>query len=210
MKKSIITAAEKDCPSVSEEVRADIYCEAVNFEKFQPDLKSMPHERHSDIAVVYYIEKVSGDGILTVPLTYDLIREMGMTEEEIRETAWENTLLKKKAVMMPLTEVINIEREEGEAPLYVLTNENMYLGAVTMLYPELLDLIADKLGSDLYIIPSSIHECLLLPEQENIDGSDLRSLVKRVNDTEVADNEILSYNVYKYTRSDRSITIDNG
>lgn len=73
-----------------------------------------------------------------------------------------------------------------------------------------MDLIADKLDSDLYIIPSSIHECLILPEQEDICGDDLKKLVRTVNDTEVADDEILSYNIYKYSRAGRSVTIDNG
>ena len=192
-----------------EDICADIYCEAVNYGLFQPDLKDMPYEIHSDLAVIYYLEKVSEEGIITAPLTFELIKKLGMDEEEIRNTAWRNTLLKKRAVMMPLSEVLDCECDEDGVTLYVLTNENMYLGAVTILYPDLLDMIADKLGSDLYILPSSIHECLLLPEHESIDGADLRSLVKKVNDSEVGEGEILSYNVYKYSRSDRSVTIDN-
>ena len=112
--------------------------------------------------------------------------------------------------MRPLSEVLREELEDDGTPLFVLTNEKMYLGAVTMFYPDLMDLIADKLDSDLYIIPSSIHECLILPEQEDICGDDLKKLVRTVNDTEVADDEILSYNIYKYSRAGRSVTIDNG
>ena len=210
MNKTISHSVGKSSSSVSDRVCEEIYCEAVNYERFKPDLKNLLHERYSDLAVIYYLEKNSRDRILTEPLTYERAAELGKSEEEIRSLAWKNTILKKRAVMMPLSEVLREELEDDGTPLFVLTNEKMYLGAVTMFYPDLMDLIADKLDSDLYIIPSSIHECLILPEQEDICGEDLRKLVRTVNDTEVADDEILSYNIYKYSRAGRSVAIDNG
>lgn len=210
MKKTISHSGAKSSPSLSDRICEDIYCEAVNYERFKPDLKNLLHERYSDLAVIYYLEKSSGDRVRTEPLTFERIAELGKTEEEIRTKAWKNTILKKRAVMMPLSEVVGDGFENDGTPLFVLTNEKMYLGAVTMLYPDLMDLIADELDSDLYIIPSSIHECLLLPEQEDISGEDLKNLIRKVNDTEVDDDEILSYNIYKYSRSRRSVTIDNG
>ena len=210
MEKNISLSAGKSSPTVSDRICEDIYCEAVNYERFKPDLKNLLHERFSDLAIIYYLEKSSGDRILTEPLTYERIAELGKSEEEIRNTAWKNTILKKRAVMMPLSEVLRDGFGNEESPLFILTNEKMHLGAVTMFYPDLMDLIADELDSDLYIIPSSIHECLLLPEQEDICGEDLKKLIRKVNDTEVDDDEILSYNIYKYSRDRRSVTIDNG
>lgn len=209
MKNTANDTNEKRITRTWREACEDLYCEAVNYERFKPDLKDMPHERFSDLAVIYYFEKKSGSENKIIPLTREMIRKTGRSEEELRDAAWKNTIRKKRAVMMPLSEVLGGESGEDAPALFVLTNENMHLGAVTMLYPDLMDLIAEKMDSDIFIIPSSIHECLLLPDRENITAEELRDLVKRVNDTEVEDDEILSYNIYKYSRIRRAVIIDN-
>ena len=112
MNKTISHSVGKSSSSVSDRVCKDIYCEAVNYERFKPDLKNLLHERYSDLAVIYYLEKNSGDRILTEPLTYERAAELGKSEEEIRSLAWKNTILKKRAVMMPLSEVLREELED--------------------------------------------------------------------------------------------------
>lgn len=81
--------------------------------------------------------------------------------------------------------------------IMVITNERKYLGASVILDEAVLVELKDKLG-DFYILPSSIHELLVVPAEENTDISELRNMVREVNDTQVAPDEILSYNVYMY------------
>ena len=102
-----------------------------------------------------------------------------------------------------------IGEPDHPAGLYVLSNEEMYFGAVTIFYPGLLSVIADEFGSDLFILPSSVHECLILPCSQGIDPHALASIVRTVNETEVAEEDILSFSVYRYSRKDDRLSIDN-
>ena len=89
----------------------------------------------------------------------------------------------------------------GDAvPMYVCTNTMKLNGAGTILYTGLLQEFADRVGSDVFILPSSIHEMILIPANEYCDVDYLKDMVRTVNATEVAPEEILSDNVYYYNR----------
>lgn len=188
---------------------AKLYCSAASYESIRKKEKEIPFEMHSDIAVVYYLQedRDNGSSVIT-PITNAMINELGLDKGEIMKRAWKNTVTEKRAVMMSLADLLG-EDEEGAPKIYVLSNEEMHLGAVTMFYPGLLDIIADELDGDLCILPSSIHECLILPMQENTDRTELKKIVRKVNDTEVAPEDILSYNVYRYDRQRHCVEIDN-
>ena len=91
--------------------------------------------------------------------------------------------------------------EESETPLYVLTNKARLYGASCILYPNLLDSIADKLTCDFYLIPSSIHEVILVPESGTED-TNLNDMVAEVNHTQVDPKEVLADHVYYYDRKE--------
>ena len=74
-----------------------------------------------------------------------------------------------------------------------------------MLYTDVLDKLSNDLGKDLYILPSSVHELIVVPFDENISGSDLAMIVKDINEKGVAAEDILSDNVYEFRRSDKKI-----
>ena len=91
--------------------------------------------------------------------------------------------------------------------MYVMTNKNKFYGAVTITYEKVLKDFANLKNCNLYILPSSIHECILIPEDYTEDASGLREMVQSVNSTEVSDEEVLSDNVYYYDRNSDKITI---
>lgn len=92
------------------------------------------------------------------------------------------------------------ETEEPDGPqTYVLTNARKLHGANIMLYKEYLEIAAEKMNGDFYILPSSIHELLAVPVS-TAGIEQLREMVKEVNDNEVAPEEILGYEVYRYNR----------
>ncbi|MDE6055174.1 MAG: hypothetical protein K2G55_15780 [Lachnospiraceae bacterium] len=82
----------------------------------------------------------------------------------------------------------------------MLSNKYRIEGATCVLYPMLLADICDKLKSSFYIIPSSIHEVLILPTDNTEEGENIRAIIKKVNDTQVALEDILSYSLYYYER----------
>ena len=89
--------------------------------------------------------------------------------------------------------------------MLILTNQYKIYGATTMLYPGILKKISDKLDSDLVLIPSSIHEFLVLPRTIHDDIPTLNSFINEVNSTEVTDEEILSDHVYIYSRKKQAV-----
>lgn len=82
--------------------------------------------------------------------------------------------------------------------MYVATNSKKLNGACVMLYDGLLRDFARKVGRSFYIIPSSIHEVVLIPDTLDMDINYMKAMVKKVNGTEVSPDEVLSDNVYRY------------
>lgn len=190
-----------------EDVRNHIFCRTANQSELPKAPRDIPFERHADLVVTYYIQTDDQDGNSIIPLTNRMVSDLKLKTDQMRELAWRNTMTKKRAILQSLSQIFG--EEETDPPLYVLTNEEMYLGAVTMFYPGLLDLIADKLDSDLCILPSSIHECLILPADRKTDWEGLKKIVERVNATEVDEADILSNHVYRYNRGRKALSIDN-
>lgn len=103
-------------------------------------------------------------------------------------------------------EVIDDFRPEGmDKSIFVLTNSKCLYGASCIIYPDILDKFASENNSDIYILPSSIHEAILIPTSKAPSKSELCRMVKEVNNTEVADTERLSDNVYVYSLKDKKV-----
>ena len=93
--------------------------------------------------------------------------------------------------------------------MYVLSNKLKIHGATSIVYPGLLEDIAERLCSDLIIIPSSIHEVLIIPEsyidsQDNLPP-DYESMIREVNETQLTDDEVLGDCVYHYRRDTKTL-----
>ena len=138
---------------------------------------------------------------------------LGMTEEEIYAAALANTLRLFPPKLMNLWGYveqnigIGLPYEEDEVTTYILTNQKEVDGAFYLMSRELVGNIAEMLEDDLYILPSSVNEVLLVRASEVRDGVDgLKAMVRDVNETIVAEKEILSYSVYHYDK-EHGITI---
>lgn len=94
-------------------------------------------------------------------------------------------------------------------PMYVITNKQNLYGAVCILYPDVLKDVAQKLDSDFYVLPSSVHETIAVPA-ENLDinhASSLKAMVREVNQSELTPEEVLSDNVYYYCRKKHTLSL---
>ena len=91
--------------------------------------------------------------------------------------------------------------------MYVCTNASKINGAGVILYENLLKDFAQKVGADFYILPSSVHETLLIPVSDQFDVETLKAMVCEVNMTQVAPEEQLSDQVYLYSRECDQIRI---
>ena len=151
-----------------------------------------------------------------------LFNEWGITEEELVRQAFENTKQQCPAKVYSIQEMLNesIRVTEGQPcsgletcgrlPMYVLTNERKLYGAGCMLYEGVLAREAERLGADLYILPSSVHEAMLLPVPPDAgslsDG--LKEMVAGINRSDVLpDEEVLSDRVFYYDRKKQELSV---
>lgn len=198
-----------DYESIKENLRAKL----INYELNRDFLKEVPHRRFLDLAIVAYIslemeEEIEGNATITVK--NNLQQNWKVDTEELIDTALEN--IKGDVVVADMSEYVDMSLfgdTENLFDIYVLTNRLKLHGAVAMLQKDRLKQFSEELEKEtLTILPSSIHECLIINvEDEPKDIDELREMVKEVNETVVSDQDILSNNVYIYNRTTDKITI---
>lgn len=183
----------------------------VNREKNAGRLKSIPYREMLDLAATYEIEILKNGRLSSIMANYALCDAYGISPEELDAAAKRNTEA-AGFTMRPLASVfaektgISEEFLGNGHPVYVLSNHEGIDGAAVMLYGSYFDELAGMLGSDLYVLPSSIHEVIAVPA--DCDKAELlKNTVAKVNATVVSDEEVLGENVYRYNRESRVLEI---
>jgi len=98
----------------------------------------------------------------------------------------------------------------GEIPeVYVLSNEQGINGASLMLYKSILEDIAGKIGGNYYVLPSSVHELLFIPESADVCPKFLKETVREVNESAVSDEDFLSDEIYYFEKEKSSLLMVN-
>lgn len=165
-------------------------------------LQDVPHIDLGDLAAVFYYlleNPAFGNGIIVIR-NMDLER-WGMTVEELYADALENCPQMLPPVFRTLSDVLEVLQPAGEGELYLLTNESALYGAAVILYPGILQEAVDYLGRDFFVLPSSVHEVILLPDNGE-DPEGLLQIVAEINHTQVAEEEVLLDAVFKYASGD--------
>lgn len=190
----------------------------VNREMNMDLLGLVPHVPYLDLDVIFvYRLEGMADGSAGITIYNSHLDMWGVTVEDLYDVAKRNTSRLLAPVIQSMDDVLKgmCEGEEdafdgmlaGIPPMYVLTNRYKYNGAVGMLYKEVLGGLADSIGCGLYILPSSIHELILVPMVDGGDEEELNEMVRSVNAQEVAPDEVLSDHVYRYIRETGEITM---
>ena len=207
-----------------EETKGKIVPRVVNRESNEERLKNMPHTDMGDLAVTYHVDLGnSEDGQMSVAVSNEMLNKYGVSVEEMHEKACENmkeispatfeTMVETLAnLMIPGYEDMDPEekkeaRAQFEMPdpgMYVLSNDSKAFGAAAILDTDTMDKIEAEVG-EFYILPSSVHETLIVPIREGMELKDLEAMVQEVNATQVAPNEVLSDHVYKYDSKNKEI-----
>ncbi|MEG0154920.1 MAG: DUF5688 family protein [Lachnospiraceae bacterium] len=99
------------------------------------------------------------------------------------------------------------EMSESSLPMFVLTNECKINGAATLFYPDIKEQIAEQLGGDYFVLPSSLHEILVLPDDGHMTYHELKDMVNEVNQTQVSPDEVLTGEVYRYDKESKRLTL---
>lgn len=169
-------------------IKDKIVYKLIQYEANRTMLKGVPHERILDLAVVYYILlKDTTFGTATLMIKNENLKMWGVEQEEIVRLAKENTQRLLPAEIYKITEY-----------MYVVTNRTKSFGASVMLYDGIWERIESEIGETCYVIPSSVHELLLIPESYGMNREQLETIVEEINRTGVEKEEILSDRVYHY------------
>jgi len=189
-------------------------------------LKTVPHDIMGDLAVMYRVEVSQGiDGEGSVLINNQIMDQYGIDQATLRDQAWKNTkelhpysfksmgdVMKEmfSGNGMEMPEDFFEQIDNNPTGMYVLSNDTKVNGAAYLCDKETLGKISDMIQDDLVILPSSIHECIVLPSKMCDDMQQLKEMVETVNETEVAQDEILSGNVYKFDGKSHEISVYTG
>ena len=181
----------------------------INYDRNFQMLSDLPHRKFLDLAVIYRVISLDGDGhMYGVIVTHDLLESWDMTEEDLYKKAWENTLQMLPFVLKDASQIVGEECTlvDFENRMYVITNDGCHFGAAAMLYPDILEMAADEIGSSYIILPGSIHELYAVKDQEN-RLHHWRKTVRYANQNLVHPTEWLSDNLYYYDKVRKTVKI---
>ncbi|MBE5873926.1 MAG: hypothetical protein E7287_05895 [Lachnospiraceae bacterium] len=183
-------------------------------------LEKIPHIKYLDLAICFYYSYQSeqlGNGSILIYHTH--LAMWGVTEQELLRLAHENTprlfpwqCNSMENVLDELVGDCYLSQEEKTAffrdvPMNVLTNSAKTFGASCILYPGVLEQVALELQSGFYILPSSVHEVILLCDGCGESEPELKNMIKEVNRTQLEAVDVLSYSLYYYSLIKKQIEI---
>ena len=211
--KGIHEAGQMDVTSITDydKMKDKLVMEVVSAETNADLLTKVPHQEMEDMAVVYRFEMANtGDERASILVTNNLLDQYGITAEQLHADAMENAPEIKPAVIQGMTEVMKEmmgddaamfgipEIDPADEMMFVASTPDRIQGAGVIAYQDFMDQAAEKLGGDFFILPSSIHEILLVKDDGTQTADALRDMVQEVNETQVAPDEKLTDNVYHY------------
>ena len=187
-------------------------------------LEQRPHKIVADLAVTYHIMlKQDIDGTASAPITYALMQGWGVDVDTLHELALRNMPVLLPSTFQSMSSVLSemiykdMDDEDAERLLadmvpqddlmFVLSNKQKVNGAAALLDKDIMQKIVEKFGEDFYILPSSIHECIIVSADADMDTSQLTAMIQEVNAGQVAPDERLSDHPYRYTLEDGLLSI---
>ena len=204
----------------AENIKERIVFKLISYDRNEEMLKTLPHKKLNNLAMIYQIDvpqlkPINLSGSATANITYNMMNNYGYTQDMLHELAIKNTPDLRPAVFRDLADVMLLNSDEEidiksseklEAGMYILSNNSLHDGAATMLYPDVLKNIAAKFNTNIYVVPSSLHEVLIIPKLPGMEESISESITE-VNRDLVADDEILSDTLYEYDIAENRLYI---
>lgn len=209
-----------------ENVKDRIGIRLINTNRNCEILKSIPHIKFWDLSAVFYVLlEVSEDGTASM-----VIGNQHIDQWKIKvNTLWEDALKNSSQYLRPefctmsyaLKNALSLSEnqqkenifgshklEKDRHGMYVLSNQIRNYGASCIIYPSIAERIGRILETDYYIIPSSVHELIIIPaEGSEICPDEINEMIQTVNRDIVSREEVLSEHCYKYLRADNKIII---
>ncbi|MCR5527298.1 MAG: DUF5688 family protein [Lachnospiraceae bacterium] len=187
-----------DFSRVKERIRVRL----INKEANEELLKDVPHEDFLDLAVIYIVDFSDFEGCIIIRNSH--LQYWDVDFEDIKNIAESNMKTYDDVVVKRFGDIVS-ELSQGnddgdiyDGLMYIMTNSRYTFGASGMLNKEKLSEIAEDLGRGFYLLPSSVHEIIIVPDSDDIDEEYMHDMVKSINRSEVSKEDFLSDSVYYF------------
>lgn len=198
-----------------EKVKDDIALRLMNTENNQEKLQERPNVQMEDMsASLVIVVGETKEGFATAPITNEIMAELGTDKDTLMETAKANMAAQDYSFKSMRDVLIGTMFPDGvpendpmlemmlppkDGPqMYVLSNEHNLHGATEIMNQKAMDEIADKLGGDFVVLPSSVHEVIVLPFDDNMDSATLDNMIQEINGGVVSPEDKLSDHAFMY------------
>lgn len=206
-----------------EYAKEHVTCRLLNTAINRQYLKDVPSVQMLDLSLVFYCTIIAGreQHVLSSKISYELMESWGVDTETLYMLALKNTPALLGVYLKEVRDIfLETMGEEGldrnmaletaindpmRTPMYILSNIPRNSGAVNMFLGDTVSGLSDRLEDDLYIIPSSIHEVLLIPVSGRLNREEVDDMVKEVNRNVLRPQDLLSDHVYIYSRGEGRI-----
>ena len=190
-------------------------------EKNQEYLKDKPCTACGELAATYRIQIMEdSSGTASAVVTNDMLNLWGITPEQLHHDAVTAENARNPVCFYTMDDVMSElmlsakptnlfsqpePAETDAAPMYVLTNQSKLDGAGALARDGVLDKIGDLMDSNFYVLPSSIHEVLIVPDNGNMQTKEMENMVREVNASQVLPEDLLSDKVQYYDRAAKTL-----
>lgn len=176
----------------------------VSLKKNKKYLEDIPHVIWLDLAIIFtVVYKQSDSGLESIKINYELMDSWEKNTSDLFELAKINTPRLFPAVIKDLSSVLGIEELDVETDMLILSNKQYVFGAAAIMYDGIPERIADIVKGDYYVIPSSVHEVLILPNDQVEDPEDINCIISQINTDCLISTDILSDRAYFYSRQEK-------
>ena len=191
--------------------------EVVSAETNAELLETVPHKDIEDMAVIYRfdVKDIVGEGA-SVIVTNKMLDNYDITPDQLHADAVKNAPEIRPIVIQGMAEVLakqmgvedlemlglNVPPEQEQ--IFVASVPDNVHGAGVLAYEDFMDKASERVGNQsFFILPSSIHELLIVPDNGMMDLRSLEQMVREVNATTVDPSDKLTDNVYHYDAKDK-------
>lgn len=205
-----------------ENVQKKVVFKLINTEKNKKMLEEIPNISMLDLSIVFYIlVDVSEKGSATIQIRNEHMEEWDVNTEQLYKDAKQNVKRLIPARLMCMQHVaerfLDLSKEceenllkvkfppEHKDFMYILTNSIQQFGAAALIYPNILEMTARIVGEDFYLLPSSIHEVILIPKSKSPELKELNDMILEGNETVVEEEEILGNHAYFYEKKTHTL-----
>lgn len=207
-------------------VKKNLFMKVSAAEKNVDVLEHAPHIRKEDLAITFHIMLDQSDkGTATTMINDNMMEAYGIDLDQLYQDALLNSPVicpaqienmgealsrmmveDMKSAGAPLEVIQEMEKDLEESnknnPMTIITNDRLVDGASAIFYPGVMDLVGERMKGDYFILPSSVHETLVVPDDGRVSLQELTDMVKEVNMTQVNPEDQLTDQVYHYDTAD--------